>query len=277
MWWINGREDHGISVGSRGLAYGDGLFETMRCLAGEIPLLERHIARLHRGAGILGLNIHQDVLDAQLKQVMQWLSSQTITDAAVKLMVVRRGEANGYTVGTQREVDCLLRATPVSCPNSGEKLSAHLCTAQLSTNPLLAGIKHLNRLDQVLASQQLSGEDEGILFDSEAHVAEGITNNLFVVKGSDIITPFLRHCGVWGVMREYLLSEGATHTGYTFAAQDISIETLLSADEILLTNALRGVRNLNRIDDRWQSGGSAVGDSLRAMLRTQLHPDFISY
>jgi len=141
----------------------------------------------------------------------------------------------------------------------------------------LTGLKHLNRLDQVLASNELSGENEGILLDSAGDVADGISNNVFVVKGKSIFTPPLQNCGVWGVMRTYLLSKATGYSPYTLSEKRISTNDLFNADEILLTNALRGVRNLYAIGDRWQAGATSAGDRLRAMLLDQVHPEFVSY
>jgi len=105
MWWVNGEQNNQIMADSRGLAYGDGLFETMRYVKGEIPLLTQHMERLFRGADILGLHINHDVLDVQLRQADQWLSSQGAAQAMLKLMVVRRSTAAGYAPQGERSVD----------------------------------------------------------------------------------------------------------------------------------------------------------------------------
>lgn len=116
------------------------------------------------------------------------------------------------------------------------------CTTRLSEQPALAGLKHLNRLEQVLARAewQDSAYAEGLMRDMTGRVVEGVFSNLFIVKAGELLTPSLERCGVAGVMREELLHR-ASQAGVKTQITDISMERLLGADEIFVCNSLYGV------------------------------------
>jgi 4-amino-4-deoxychorismate lyase len=124
-----------------------------------------------------------------------------------------------------------------------EGLVVRLCDLTLARQPILAGIKHLNRLEYVLARAEWSEPEiaEGLLFDSQGELIEAVTSNVFIVKGGRVFTPYLDQCGVAGVMRAEVLACAAR---LDVAAEEtrLFLDDVLCADEVFLTNSLHGIR-----------------------------------
>lgn len=135
-------------------------------------------------------------------------------------------------------------------------VASRLCRTRLGVNPALAGIKHLNRLEQVLARNEWSdpGIQEGLLLDTLGWMVEGTMSNLFLLRDGQLETPRLDRCGVTGVMRE-LVMELANSMGMAVREVRCRLSQVLQADEIFLTNSLIGVWPVRRLDDReWLPG-----------------------
>ena len=130
-------------------------------------------------------------------------------------------------------------------------------TLRLGENPRLAGVKHCNRLEQILARAELSGDaqlDEGLLFSSSGNLVSGTMSNVFLVRESGLLTPRIDHCGVAGVMRRVVLRE-ARQAGIPARECELRAQDLQSAEEVFLTNALIGIRPVRRLDDRELAAG----------------------
>ena len=110
------------------------------------------------------------------------------------------------------------------------------------TYVLLAGLKHLNRLEQVLARAewQDTAYAEGLLCDTSGRVIEGVFSNLFLIKDGELITPDLSRCGVAGVMRAEILQQ-AQSLGISQTVRDVSYAELVAADEVFVCNSLYGI------------------------------------
>jgi 4-amino-4-deoxychorismate lyase len=132
-----------------------------------------------------------------------------------------------------------------------EGVEVRFCRSRLGINPSLAGVKHLNRLEQILARAEwpLGGVREGLMLDTDGHVAEGTMTNLFLAKPGALITPKLDLCGVAGVMRA-LVFEAAGELGLTIEETRILPDELYAADELFLTNSVVGVWPVRRLEDR---------------------------
>lgn len=251
---ISGLADGRIDPRDRGLAYGDGLYETMRWTHGRLPLLGPHLARLLDGAHRLGIPL-PDLGD--LEAVIAPAVPVGI-DAVVKLVVTRGVGARGYAAPRDPAPVAFALVEPwVPRPsNDPDGLSLVWCRLQLAVQPALAGIKHLNRLEQVLARAEWNDPavDEGLLCDPSGHVLCATAANLFAVIDGRLLTPDLRGAGVAGVARALLLAEPAL----AVEVRDIARATLESADEVFLTNALTGVRPVIRLGARrWRPGNAA--------------------
>jgi len=272
-WWVNGEPRQQLPVDSRGLAYGDGLFETMRLIDGDIPLLGYHLSRLEKGANRLGLLLDNNKLDSVIARAV---SASDPGQNLIKLICVRRGSARGYMPG-ENNVDLLLKLSPLRAESSLTEPSAEVCSIRLASQPALAGIKHLNRLEQVMASRELaSNNKEGILLDTNNNLIEAISSNLILVSGNTLVFPDLSESGVQGVMQAYL-RDHSYQLEVSVRIDRVSREQLPGFDEILLTNAVRGVRNLGKIGQEWLAGSQTTGNRLRDYLLKKLHTGFHSF
>ncbi|NND58743.1 MAG: aminodeoxychorismate lyase [Gammaproteobacteria bacterium] len=233
--WVNGASSTRIDVTDRGLHYGDGLFETMAVIDGRIRLLERHLARLLHGAERLGI-VMPDNVDVMLRE-----KAAVSGTAILKLIVTRGAGGRGYTPPAQASPGCILMTYP--WPSVPTSMTLRVCETRLGHNPALAGIKHLNRLEQVLASREWSvGEtaDDGVMLDTEERVIETTRANLFIVSGGKLLTPQLDGSGVRGVMRDHVI-DVAVRNAIECSEAALSLDDLHNADEIFVTNAVIGV------------------------------------
>ena len=277
IWWVDGEQTGSLPIENRGLAYGDGLFETMRAVGGRIPLLDAHMCRLSQGAAVLDLCIELDIAKQQIDQALSSLSDKGWPQAVIKLILIRDGNSQGYGYARTAGSCYLIRASELVLPEQADILHTRVCKHQLSEQSVLAGVKHLNRLDQVMASRELENEQEGVLLDAEGFVQEGISSNILLVKNDSISTPALLKTGVKGVMRKFLKSQINQLPELEWIERAIHYSELAEADEIIFTNAVRGVRNAVSVRDIWASETKQVGDRLRSVLLEQLSKSFASF
>lgn len=268
--WIDGRPADCLPLPDRGLDYGDGLFETCAVIDGRVELLDAHLDRLALGCERLGLPMPERAL---LAAEMGELASGRPA-AVLRLQLIRGSGGRGYAPPQAAEVRRLLTLSPwpeglVRFDGRGARLCT--CTLRLAPQPALAGIKHLNRLEQVLAAREIQamGCDEGLLLDTEGHVIEGTRSNLFLITGEGtLVTPDLSRCGVAGVMRRALIACCAA-AGIACAVRPVSLEELDAAAGLLLTNSLVGLRPVAELDGRRLSL-PPLADRLREGLQAYL-------
>lgn len=258
--WIDGQPAASLPVDDRGLAYGDGLFETMRVRAGRIHLLDGHMQRLMRGCDALRLRVDPLVLQDEVHAYLRSQVEAGRSDCTIKLLVTRGSAGRGYLPLPEAVPRRLLLTYPPNShaiANARDGVVLFECSQRLGLNPALAGIKHLNRLEQVLARAEW-GDDlayaEGLLRDSDGRVIEGCMSNLCLVVDGTLVTPRLHRCGVAGVMRGFLLARALT-LGIPVSERDVSREDLDAADEVFLCNSHFGVWPVKAIGmRRWQAG-----------------------
>lgn len=238
--WIDGRPGELLPVRDRGLAYGDGLFETIAVSDGKPTLFDRHLARLAEGCVRLGLP-----LDLALVRTEVLAFCAELGAGVAKLMVTRGDGLRGYAPPQPAKPRRILQGSPrPSYPAEHAERGVRLfpCRTRLAEQPLLAGLKHLNRLEQVLARAEWQDLEhaEGLLLDTSGRVVEGVYSNLLLLKDGVLLTPDLSRCGVAGVMRAELLAQ-AESLGVRCEVRDIGLDELWLADEVLLCNSLYGV------------------------------------
>ena len=244
---VEGQRD-GIDPSDRGLAYGDGLFETMACRSGRIRWLEYHLDRLLHGCARLAIPRPER---GELRAEIEGACARSHS-AVIKLIVTRGPGERGYAAPEPAIPTRILSigAWPrVPAAHYTEGIFVKTCAMRLGENPQLAGLKHLCRLEQVLARMELNGSDaqEGILRSSGGLVVGGIGSNLFVVRGSQLLTPRLTRCGVRGVMRRVVM-EHAGRAALEAIEAELDPSELLAADELFLTNAVFGIKPVRRLD-----------------------------
>jgi 4-amino-4-deoxychorismate lyase len=253
------REGAGLSAIDRGLHYGDGLFETIACRSGRARFLSLHLERL--AAGCERLRIGLSDLDTIRGEIRDALAG---TDAALLKLVVTRGEARargyGWT-GSESPTRLLMRyAWPTEDPEAQRSgVRVRVASMRLGENATLAGMKHLNRLEQVLARAEARSEDaaELLLFSSSGRLISGTVTNVFIVQGGCLRTPRIDVCGVAGVMRRVILRE-ARKAGMLTDEGNVSQPELDSATEVFLTNARIGIWPVCSIDDRSLTPGDTT-------------------
>lgn len=280
-WLINGVHGNNLPADDRGLAYGDGLFETMRSIGTKIPLRAGHEQRLIKGCTCLGIEIDSNRLNKDLDAVLAKLGG---AQSLVKIIVTRGGPASGYAQRKNLEPNLYIRYSPLELPIEllGEVqqiplVSAQLCHMRLGLQPALAGVKHLNRLEQVLAAAEIQEPNkEGILLDTQGRVVEAISSNLIAVIDGVLHFPDLSSSGVAGVMQRFLL-EIAEREGLAVRISSMNFDRFCEASEILICNSVRGVRNIERIDVHWLSQNTAIGSRLRELIRHNVADEFYSF
>lgn len=222
----------------RAMHYGDGLFETLRVVDGRAPLWQWHWQRLQLGCERLRLPLPDE---ARLLRRLRRLR-QRLPDATVKLLWSAGSSARGYARPEPLSSRMHLYAAPRQAPPD-RGLRLRWCEFRLGDNPLLAGIKHLNRLEQVMARSEWtdSAIDEGLMLDGQGHVIAATASNLLIRKNRRWITPLLDRCGVAGVGRRWCLQQ--------LAAQEarIGVADVEGAEQCLLINAVQGPRPVVRL------------------------------
>ena len=244
---VDGSPVDTIPIDDRGLQYGHGMFETCRIVDGRIPLWQFHRARLSSTAARLGIPLDLASVDAEASQL-----ATGCTDAVLKVLITAGGGGRGYradTIAARRSVSVF--PAPAETVDRARGVTARLCRMRLAPQPMLAGLKHLNRLEQVLARSEWTAPEiaEGLMCDVDGRLVEGTATNLFLVRDGCIVTPDLRRCGVAGVMRRVLL-EQRPGIELPIEIRDVALEELDDADECFLTNAVIGVWPVARILDR---------------------------
>lgn len=240
---INGIPDQNLPLTDRGLAYGDGVFETFRLIDGEVLLFDRHWLRLSES--LKRLNIPLPLTETELKTGFKRVISDGV--GVAKLIVTRGSGGRGYRIPDQPDSQWILQGFPLPESNSNHYLSGvgvRSCELKLSEQPVLAGMKHLNRLEQVMARSEWQDEYfEGLLFSQTGALIEATMANLFIIQGSQLLTPKLDLCGVQGVMRDAILNtDVASLPGITESKESALDESaLLNSDAAFICNSVRGI------------------------------------
>ena len=250
--WIDGVAAKALPLPDRGLDYGDGLFETILVLDRYPVLLELHLQRLQSGAERLGFPPCLDKAAGDLRQVLDALPAKGVL--ALRLTLERGQGPRGYTPPLQPEPRSIITVTSLaSSPDVPlPPLAVVPVGMRLGQQPALAGIKHLNRLEQVLAMRESAaqGADEALMCDQAGAVVSLAAANLYAVHEGVISTPAIEDCGVAGTRRRALLERWAPALGLRVLEQPLSLDTLLAADEVFCSNSLVGLRAVASIGER---------------------------
>lgn len=258
--WIDGRPVAACAavdlLSSRGLAYGDGLFETISVRAGQARFLRQHWERLRFGCLRLQLELDEVALAHEVTSALA-----AGIEGVLKIIVTRGGIERGYRpqvgVGCRRLLQFF--SQPVADAMSQTQPAVlHLCRQRLSCQPALAGLKHLNRLEQVLARSEWNDPSitEGLMLDTQGRVIEAVSSNVFAVRAGSVSTPSLHACGVAGVMRRVVMEE------LDVAVQEVAmtLEDLYAADEVFITSTQRGIQPVMQLGCvHWQTGSVTTG------------------
>jgi 4-amino-4-deoxychorismate lyase len=251
---VDGEDSTRLSVLDRGLHYGDGVFRTVRVERGVPCNLTRQLARLSDDARRIGLAAPDtESLSAQAMKL-----SAGRTQGVLKILLTRGQGDRGYrSTAAKPTVIQLLYSMPeypAACWRAG--ICLRTCETRLAINPRLAGVKHLGRIEQVLARAEWDDPmiHEGLMLDTEDRVIEGVSSNLFLVRDGELLTPDLSRCGVAGVTREMILEAAPAYTR-AVRIRDIDMTELRAADECLVCNSVIGVWPVIRFENtQWPVG-----------------------
>ena len=267
---INGQTQNSISVLDRGLHYGDGVFETVKVQRGRAMLLEQHLQRLR--VGCERLRLPPPALDVIRDEAHALIQGEDT--AVLKILMTRGAGGRGYRSPVNAQATRILIRYPFpDYPperyQSGVKI--HLCTSRLSINPQLAGIKHLNRLEHVLAANEWQDDSiaEGLMMDPLDNIIEGTMSNVFLVAAGCLVTPDLKNCGVAGIMRQQVL-ELAQDLGISHDIKEVKKQELFTAEEVFVTNSVIGVWPVNSIAQKHVASGSITQRLMRELGRREV-------
>lgn len=234
---------------NRACAYGDGLFETMRVHYGQVPLWPYHWRRLRQGAARLWLDCPSESrLQKAIARCLEKVCSEhpSTQQGIIKLVLFRQAkpEQRGYCpAGKDSAFAIRFDPAPPVDNTTVETARVILCSLRLAWQPALAGLKHLSRLENVLACNevQAAGYDDGLLLDADDNLIEATASNLVFVRGQQLITPDLSRCGVSGVALSWLKDH------FPVTVETVPVSSLDRMDAILLCNSVRGFRQVRQV------------------------------
>ena len=241
---VDGEEGAAPSPLDRGFAYGDGLFETIRFVDGRAPLWGRHMRRLADSCARLRLPFPgEHLLEREALAVVG-----DVADAVVRITLTRGVGERGYALPASPRPCRIVAAFPApvaAAAHYREGVRLRLCRLRLAAQPALAGMKHLNRLEQVLARAEWDDPAiaDGVLLDADGRVVSTTMANLFAVLGGRLVTPSLGRCGVAGVGRAEVLAARDVDV------RDLALGELLHASELFLSSSVRGILPVQALAD----------------------------
>jgi 4-amino-4-deoxychorismate lyase len=240
-----------LPADDRGLAYGDGLFETLRVVAGRAPLWTWHMERLEEGCRRLRLACPvSGFLADEVSAAVDGLD-----DAVVRITWTAGSGPRGYARLAASQGRVIVAASPmrqVDAFVATHGVALFECATRWSLQPKLAGIKHLNRLEQVLARAEWDDPSfaDGLMLDTDSRVISTTAASIGLVVDGVPMFPALNRCGVAGVGRRLALASlpDAVET-------DIGRAMLDSASEVFLASSVRGMLPVRAIGDRQYATG----------------------
>ena len=249
MILVDGVAQPQIDATDRGLHYGDGLFETLAVFDGQARCWEDHWRRLNEGCQRLGLQCpDKALLEREVAEV-----SGDADRKVVKILLTRGSGPRGYRTPENGATRRILAASdwpdyPQECAREGVRV--RLCQTRLGHNPSLAGLKHCNRLEQVLARQEWQDEaEEGLMLDTDGNVIEGTMSNVFLAYDGTLMTPDLSRCGVAGVTRQRIIDQAPEH-GIPVEVAEITLQQVHDAQALFLCNTLIGLWPVRSFEGR---------------------------
>lgn len=247
---FNGNSSDAISLYDRGLQYGDGLFETIAIEDESLLCWDKHLERLQSGCSRLKIPIpNQDTLTEEAQRL-----TSSVEHGIIKIIITRGQGGRGYALPVNVESTRIISLYPwpeYSFENPDDGIKVHVCNYRYAHNSVLAGIKHLNRLEQVIARSEWTDSSiaEGIVLDHEENVIEGTMSNIFYIKDNTLNTPELSACGVDGIIRQKVITLAA-ELDLEICINKISLKSLMNADEAFMCNSIIGVWPIKMLGEK---------------------------
>lgn len=257
--WLDGDPASALPLPDRGLDYGDGLFETLLLRSGTPLVLELHLDRMQRGLSALGFPADtRNRLEECLSRSLDALTKRASPWASMRITVSRGAGPRGYAPPEEPSPRILISVGEQALNPRLMAAPAVLGTAALrwSVQPALAGLKHLNRLEQVLAAAEARqrGWDEAVMLDQAGQAVSVTAGNLFLVRDGEIHTAMLDQCGIAGTRRHLIMQRWAPALGIGVRETRLEPGQLEQADEVFFSNSLTGIRPVASINSaNWSS------------------------
>ncbi|MDG1164681.1 MAG: aminodeoxychorismate lyase [Porticoccaceae bacterium] len=237
----------------RGLAYGHGLFETMLYQSNKLPLQERHVQRLCLDAAVLGITLDVSVINRYLNKFQRALQAAQIEAGVIKLLATAGAGGRGYQSPDSISPRVICQYSEFDADQASQQRAQGIglwrCDYRLPANPVLAGIKHLNRLDQIMARNEWDSADyaDGLMLADDGTVVEATSANIFAKTSQGWVTPPLDRAGVSGVMRALLIDEIFPAAGIALNIKPLALGQLAAAEELFICNSIRGIIPVSHI------------------------------
>lgn len=246
--WVNGEKTDKVSVLDRGFSYGDGIFTTIKVANSHCELLPQHIERLQQGL------IKLSIASIDFENLFEDLTakSKNLQNGVLKVIITRGQGKRGYSSVGCDSPTIVISASSVA-PSyqqwQQEGVELGVSTIALGINPLTAGIKHLNRLEQILVKQQIDDNKwtDAVVLDCQGHVIETSMANIFLCKDNIVYTPCLTSSGVKGLMRQQVINY-LDDNNIDIIEDRFKFGAIINADEIFITNCLMGVVPITGVD-----------------------------
>lgn len=245
---VNGESGNLISSLDRGLLYGDGVFETIAVKHGQAQYYQAHITRLLNGCKILGIaNVDLNLLTNEVEHLIA-ADEQCI----VKIIITRGIGSRGYKPTLTSPSRILQKFSWPEFPPSYTEIGVDvtICDFRLARQSRLAKIKHLNRLEQVLARSEWGDEyQEGLVCDTDDRVIEATSSNVFFVINDALVTPAIDSCGVAGIFREQIINYCRSQN-IELLIRHVALDELQNLQAMFLCNSVSGIWPVKRINQR---------------------------
>ncbi|AOY00172.1 aminodeoxychorismate lyase [Jeongeupia sp. USM3] len=243
---VDGAPAGALALADRSIQFGDGVFRTLYVRNGGIPFWRRHMARLAHDAAALG------IAAPSFETWLAELRAHAPADATIKLVLTRGESPRGYAVPagcTPHRITQI--APPAAVTDRSAGVTVRVCDTRASWQPRLAGIKHLNRLENVLARSEWRDPEifDGLLLDRDGDVVEGTMSNVLLLEAGVLLTPKLDTGGVAGVLRDVAF-DAAAALGWPVGDVRIDLPRLLRAERVWLCNSLIGLVPVARLGER---------------------------
>ncbi len=254
---INGVAADYLSINDRAIHYGDGLFETVLCNSNHLFYWQQHYQRLLESASKLQLSCpDEQILLDDIQCLLAENNNANSNTFVVKIILTRGSGERGYVFDKKQTSSRLVLLSNLEASYSSlltEKLSTgdlFICKQQVSINESLAGLKHLNRLENVLARNEWNTKNnsfvDGLMLNANQYIIEGTMSNLFAVKNNQLLTPDLSQSGVNGVMRNVII-DMAEKNNIKTSITNIRMDELLTMDEVFISNSLIGMIAITKL------------------------------
>jgi len=255
---INGEEQSNISVFNRNMQYGDGLFETCVAKDNQILFWDKHLLRLNIGCDKLKIKKIEESI--WLEDIKKALSFSSKKNCIIKLILSRGNSQRGYSYPDDILPVRVVIVSELIKSQSKQSFSLEYAQSGYHSNPNLAGIKHCNRIEQILARATMK-EDEAIMLDENKNIISVTQGNIYFIFGKRLLTPKLDRCGVIGSRRSLIL-ELAKSIGLDIQEEEVSMIQAQKADEVFISNSLIGIQSVSSIED-CQLSSSSITDKIK--------------